>query len=120
VSRIQVINNSKIIQDVPYSKWVGDGKVGPIKCSQSGWVIIRVLTECTGVYRVAMTAPFFIEIGESPKYISKASVEFFLDWARQAAELNAEVDPDKSYTFNAYSKQTIKFWENLLTQANAE
>ena len=120
VSEIQVINNGRIIHSVPHSKWPEDGKIGPIKCTKSGWVVVRALTEDTGTYRFAMTAPFFIEIGGNPKHISKASVEFFLDWARQAAKLNVEVDPGKSYTFDAYSKQTIKFWENLSAQTNAE
>jgi len=120
VSEVQIINNGKIVRSIPYSNWPKNGKIGPIKCAKSGWIVVRALTKDTNTYRFAMTAPYYIEIGDSPKHISKASVEFFLDWARQASELNTEVDPDKKYTFDAYSKKTIKFWEYLSGRANSE
>ena len=120
VTQIQVIYNGKIVSSTPYSQWLETGKIPAINCTETGWVLIRVLTDNPGTYRLAMTAPYFIEIGKTKKRISKKSVEFFLDWAQQATKHNSEITRGKRQTFDAYSKQTIDFWKDLLTKANAE
>jgi len=105
ITEIQIIKNGKIIK---YKKNM------TITFNKSGWFLIRALTENTKTYRFAMTAPYYVEIGNSPKRIDKESVEFFLNWAKEAAKQNHETEPKKRMLFDKYSKETLNFWQNLL------
>ena len=105
IIEIQIIKNGKIEK---YKKNM------MITFDKSGWFLIRALTENNKTYRFAMTGPYFVEIGNTPKQINKESVEFFLNWAKEAAKQNPETEPKKRELFDKYSKETLKFWQNLL------
>ncbi len=105
IAEIQIIKNGKIIK---YKKNM------TVTFNKSGWFLVRALTENTKTYRFAMTAPYYVEIGNSPKRIDKESVEFFLNWAKEAANQNPETEQKKRLLFDKYSKETLKFWQNLL------
>ena len=113
ITQIQIIKNGKVVESVPYSKWRKSKKIGEVIFDKSGWFLIRTLTDNPGTYRFAMTAPYYVEIGDSPKLIDKESVDFFLEWAKQAAERNPETEPEKRALVDKYSKETIEFWENI-------
>jgi len=117
ITAIQIIKNGKIEKSVPYAEWIKTNDIGSITFKKSGWFLIRALTDNPGTYRFAMTGPYYVEIGDSPKRIDKESVEFFLNWAKEAAKRNPETTPDKCALVDKYSKETIKFWKNLLKKS---
>ena len=109
ITDIQIIKNGKVEQ---YKKNM------KITFEKSGWFLIRALTDNPGTYRFAMTGPYYVEIGESAKRIDKESVEFFLDWAKAAANQNPETEQKKRQLFDKYSKETIAFWQELLIKSS--
>ena len=114
ITEIQIIKNGKIEKSVLFDEWKKSKNIGLITFKKSGWFLIRALTENSKTYRFAMTAPFYVEIGGSPNQIDKVSVEFFLNWAKEAAQQNPEIEPKKRVLFDKYSKETLIFWQNLL------
>ena len=113
ITKIQIIKNGKIYKSFLSGEFNKIKNNCDVSFNKSGWFLIRVLTENKKVYRFAMTAPFYVEIGDNPKYIDKKSVEFFLNWAEQAAKRNPETDTEKRKVYDNYSKKTITFWQKL-------
>ena len=113
VTEIQIIKNGEVVESIPYADWENGEVFDLVKFKKSGWVIVRVLTNNEQSYRMAMSAPYYIEIGENKNYINKQDVKFFLDWAKEAAEQNISTIEEERKIFDKYSQETIEFWENL-------
>ena len=114
LTKIQIIKNGKIYKSFSSGEFNKVKNDCDVSFSKSGWFLVRVLTDNPGTYRFAMTAPFYVEIGDKTNYIDKESVKFFLNWAEQAAKRNPETDPEKRKLVDEYSKETITFWKKLL------
>ncbi len=69
-------------------------------------------------YRYAMTAPYYVQIGEQPR-ISKSAATFFLDWVNQrAAKVRVEDDAQRAAVKKNW-EQARAYWQDLVTRANA-
>jgi len=117
MTEIQIIKNGDVISSIAAIDWKNGKQLPSVEFDQSGWFLVRVLTDNAMSYRTALTGPYYVEIGEDPSFVKKEDVRFFLDWAREAAEQNIAADPDERALFDKYSAETIVFWEGLLRQA---
>ncbi len=99
------------------------GKLPPIKFSASGWFLVRAITDNSKTYRYATTAPYFVDVGYHPR-ISRASVQFFLDWTNKRAEEIAaaakSVDSAAAQTAMKYAQQAQAYWKSLLEHSTAD
>ncbi|NLX97335.1 MAG: hypothetical protein GXY83_14290 [Rhodopirellula sp.] len=66
-----------------------------------------------------MTGPYYVEIGERPR-ISKASVEFFLDWIYELARRLKIDDPDRHREMLQQHRQARDWWQDRLELATAD
>ena len=85
VTYLEIVRDGRVENEVRLDKWKEmGGKLPPVKFTESGWFLVRAVTEQSKTYRYAMTAPYYVEIGEERR-ISRASAQFFVDWchARQ-------------------------------------
>ncbi len=95
--------------------------LGTVDFDASGWFLVRAIAENRLTFRFASTAPFYVEIGDARRRISRRSVQFFRDWvderiarikktvtdARQRAEILRDHEAARTY------------WEKRLSEANA-
>jgi hypothetical protein len=97
------------------------GKFPPLKFTESGWFVVRAVTDNTTTYRHASTAPYYVEIGYQPR-ISRESATFFLNWTNnRAAELAAHKDDSPAIqSAKKYAQQAQAYWQNLLGKATRE
>ena len=116
VTEIQIIKNGEVIESLPFEDWKNGEKFDLINFKNSGWFLIRVLTSNVQSYRMAMSAPYYVEIGENKNHINKNDVKFFLDWAKEAADKNISSNENERKIFDKYSKETIEYWEVLYTK----
>ena len=116
MTEIQIIKNGDVVASITSNDWKNGKKLPSVEFDQSGWFLIRVLTDNAQSYRTAMTGPYYVEIGGKPSTINPADVAFFLDWAKEAAEKNIASDPAERALFDKYSEETIAFWEKLNTK----
>ena len=80
VSYLEVIKNGRRVHEVRLADWAkAGGKLPPLAFDESGWFVIRAVTDGADTYRFAATAPYYVEIGYQRR-ISRSSVRFFLDW----------------------------------------
>jgi hypothetical protein len=81
ISHLEVIKDGKIISNIEYNQLTKSSIWSEVTFKESGWLILRVLVKCQPTqYYACITAPYYVEIGDKPRRISRISVLFFLDW----------------------------------------
>jgi hypothetical protein len=120
---LEVIKNGRSEIEANLDEFQASGKLPPIKFDSSGWFLVRAITDNSKTYRYAATAPYYVEIGYRPR-VSRASVQFFLDWTnKRAAEIAEAAKADDSaavQTAQRYVEQAQTYWQALLDKATAE
>ena len=93
-----------------------------IELPRSGWFLVRGLADVPETFRFASTGPFYVEIGDSPRHISRKSVEFFSEWLddRQRRVSRALTDETELSGTLPHYEAARQFWQARLAQANAE
>lgn len=118
VDRVEVIRNGEII-------WTGSGSptgTCQLTFDRSGWFLVRAMTANPRTFRFASTAPWFVEAGNDPDFLSRRSVQFFLDWLaerRDRVPLKLQ-DPKQLAEVLKYHDEALRFWQQRLAQVNAE
>jgi hypothetical protein len=76
------------------------------------------VADLENTYRFASTGPYYVEIGEPARRISRASARFFLDWVEQRSQ---RLESSKGATADdrGLYEQAIRFWQKRVDQANA-
>ena len=79
---------------------------------------MRAITDNPKTFRFASTAPFYVEIGDRQRLISRESAQFFLDWVHERiarVKLDDETQRDEVL---AYHRMAEKFWQEKVENAN--
>jgi hypothetical protein len=87
---------------------------------ESGWFLVRAITDNPKTFRFASTAPYYVEVGDTKRRISRNSARFFLDWARERASRIHLPDRRQEQEVRQYHTQATKFWEQRLAQATVD
>jgi len=121
ISGIEIVRNGEVERTVSFDtlKKAG-GVLGELTFKQSGWFLIRAIADNPKTFRFASTAPYYVEIGEVNRRISKASTQFFLDWVRERAQRVKLTDPKEREEVLQYHKMAEKYWSDLVNRANCE
>lgn len=118
VEYLEVIFNGEKIYQARLDEYARQGgKIPPLKIEESGWIIVRVLTERSETYRMAMTAPFYCEVGEQPR-VSEQAVAFFQSWLDASAESILGSEQAASNPQLPYIDAARKFWAEQASLAN--
>jgi hypothetical protein len=80
---------------------------------ESGWFLVRAISDVPRTFRFASTAPWYVEIGEKPAPPRRADAQFFLDWTkdRAAAVDKAITDDAKRAEVHAEWMKAEAFWQ---------
>jgi hypothetical protein len=118
ISYLEIVQNGRSVQEVRLDQWTeAGGKLPPLKFRESGWFVVRAVTDVGTTHRFASTGPYYVEIGYQPR-ISRAAVQFFLDWLDARANRPLETGADRSA--DPHVERARVFWQELLAKANAE
>jgi len=120
ISSIDVISNGRVVRTLSPAELENNEGQLQLEFPESGWFLVRVLTDVKHTYRFAMTAPFYVEIGEQKNRISKTSAKLFLDWVSSAKENAKQSPPEKQAAIAHYHRRAIRFWQKRLAEANAK
>jgi hypothetical protein len=121
VPALELIKNGRVEQRVSPAP-LSAGKLATITFDRSGWFLVRAVADVPHTFRFASTAPFYVEIGDAKRLVSRSSVKFFQDWlderaARVPQKLNAPAQLEEVLQFHRQAKE---FWKGLLAKVNAE
>lgn len=117
---IEIVKDGHVLRSSTWS--ADDDKVdlGSTKFDASGWFLVRAIADVPHTFRFASTAPFYVEVGELKRRISRKSVQFFLDWAVERSQRVQQNDPQKREQIISHHRDAIAYWRDMLRRANAE
>lgn len=120
VDYLEVVKNGQVVYMKRLDDWAKEGgKIPPLLFKESGWFLVRAVTNLQTTYRFASSGPYYVEIGYQ-KRISKSSAKFFLDWVTERARgLKLENAAEREQVV-AQLRTTRDFWQGLMDKATAE
>lgn len=117
VDYLDVIFNGEKLYEARLDQYAkAGGKIPSLTVEESGWLVVRVVTGREHTYRIAMTAPYYCEVGSSPR-ISESAVSFFQSWLEKSTVQIAKSPQAKTY--GPYLKAARKFWADRKELASA-
>lgn len=120
ISYFELVKNGQVAQSMRYDDLAKTGRFAPLSFDASGWFLVRAVTDVEETYRFATSAPWYVEIGEQPKRVSKVSAHFFLDWLNERREAIEK----KGVALSAEAKKAwdsaTEFWERLAAESNGD
>jgi hypothetical protein len=120
ISYLEIIKNGQAEETVRLDDYQKTGRLPKVRFDRSGWFLVRAVTDLPKTYRFAMTAPYFVEIGYK-KRISRAAVQFFLDWVyERARQIQAIEDPTVRQAVMQAHRQARDYWQGLLKKATVD
>jgi hypothetical protein len=120
VEYLEVVKNGEVVHEVRLDQWVkAQGKLPPVKFDESGWMLIRAVTNNPKTFRFASTGPYYVEIGYEPR-VSKKSAQFFLDWVYERARRIKLDDEEQRREVMQHHKTARDYWQKKVEAANAE
>ncbi len=120
VPSLEVIRDGKLERAVSAEDFARTGSLGRLRFEKSGWFLVRAVAENEKTFRFASTAPWYVEIGESKRRVSRASSRIFVDWVEERIGRVKETDPKKREEVLEHQRRAKAFWEDLLKRADAE
>lgn len=120
VSVIEIIKNGQVERSIAVGSGHQNGSIGEIRFNESGWFLVRAMADVPHTFRFASTGPFYVEVGDSPRRISKASAQFFVDWVRERSSQIQLDDQVQRAEVLQYHQQAEAFWKEKVSKATAE
>jgi hypothetical protein len=122
IAAVELVRDGRIAETAEYDPVSGLARFAPQRFERSGWFLVRARTARTDTYRFASTAPFYVELGASPRRISKRAVTFFAAWVEQRmlAIRNGARDSSELDAMLAPHAAARNFWQAELARANAD
>ena len=122
ISYLEIVKDGQLHKSLRIEEWAKEGRLPEIVFEQSGWFLIRAVTDVEKTYRFASSAPYYVSIGAEPQRISRASVQFFIDWLaerRAMLERGDKTGGKLSDADAAIFDEAERFWNERLTKANS-
>jgi hypothetical protein len=117
---LEVIKDGEVEQRVSALDFARTGSLGTLTFKTSGWFLVRAVAENPRTFRFASTAPFYVEVGDAKRRVSKSAARFFLEWVKERAERVKLDDAQQRGEVLKHHTAAEKFWKELLDRSNAE
>ena len=115
IDYFEMVQNGSVVHSVRLDDFKkAGGRLPKVHFKESGWLVLRVVTNNQNTHRFAMTAPYYVEF-DSKRRVSRDSAQFFLDWTNERIEALGANNPEPDRW-----QKTREFWEDLVAKANAE
>jgi hypothetical protein len=80
IEELEIIRDGRVERRVPAAELAKTGSLGKLTFSSSGWFLVRAIADHPTTFRFASTGPWYVEIGNVKRRVSRASARFFLNW----------------------------------------
>ena len=120
VEYLEVIKNGKVEHEVRLDQYArSGGRLPTLEFQESGWMLVRAVSNYGKSYRLGSSGPYYVEIGKRPR-ISRQSAQFFLSWAKQRIKQIESQQLENAAAILAHHRQAQRFWQTFVDQATAE
>ena len=122
IALLKLIQDGRIVKTMPVANADESQTIefGTVTFGQSGWFLLRAITDNRRTFQFASTAPYYVEIGPTTRRISRSSAQFFLDWVDERMKRIRLTDAEQRNEVLKYHQQARKFWEHRVESANAD
>jgi hypothetical protein len=117
---VEIIRDGEVEKRVSVAQFARTGSLGTLTFKTSGWFLVRAVAENSRTFRFASTAPFYVEVGDAKRRVSKSAVKFFLEWVKERAARVKLEDAKQRDRVLKHHTRAEKFWTERLERANAE
>ncbi len=120
VEYLDVIFNGRTLYEARLDEFAREGgRIPPLEIKESGWLIVRVVTERDFTYRIATTAPYYFEVGGEAR-VSRKACDYFLRWLEKSAQEISGLDEPSQAAAAPYLAAARRFWEERIAAATSE
>ena len=92
---LEIVQDGEVERRVQFEEFARTGSLGTVRFRSSGWFLVRAIADNPKTFRFASTAPFYVEVGDAKRRVSKPSARFFLEWVRERAGRVKLDDPEQ-------------------------
>jgi hypothetical protein len=117
---VEIIRDGEVEKRVSAAQFARTGSLGTLTFETSGWFLVRAIADNPRTFRFASTAPFYVEVGDAKRRVSKSAVKFFLEWVKERAARVKLEDGKQRAEVLQYHTAAEKFWKELLERATTE
>jgi hypothetical protein len=117
---VEIIRDGEMVKRVSLEQIARTGSLGTLTFKRSGWFLVRAVAENPRTFRFASTAPFYVEVGDAKRRVSKSAARFFLAWVKERAARVKLEDAKQRGEVLKHHAAAEKFWKEALERANAE
>jgi len=120
IRAVEIVQNGTVIRSISTALDGQPHSLGQLRFEAPGWFLVRAIADESRTFRFASSGPFYVQGEDGARGISRKSAQFFLDWVHERMEkLQAATDAQREELLDEW-RQAEKFWQEKLTQANAE
>jgi hypothetical protein len=119
---LEIVKNGQVAETIRMDQYIEDvknNKLPKIEFTESGWFLVRAVCDSAKTYHFAMTAPYYVVIGDQPR-VSKKAAQFFLDWVYERAKQIKLDDAEKQKELLDYHRKARDYWKKLVDTATAD
>ncbi len=128
VEYLQIVKNGTVEHEVRLDQFAAQGgKLPPLAFDESGWFLVRAVTNNMKNYQFASSGPYYVEgsgvEGSGKSRISRASVKFFLEWITATEARLRElpgIEDAMRKKLLAEQASAREFFVELMKSANAD
>jgi hypothetical protein len=119
VEYVDVVFNGDAIYHARLDEYAKQGgKIPALPITESGWLVIRVVTQREETYRLATTAPYYVQVDGQTR-ISRRACEMFLKWLEGSIAQQQQTDASAAQAASPYTTAALKFWRDRAASATS-
>jgi hypothetical protein len=120
VEVVEIIRDGHVERRVPAADLKRTGSLGKLTFSSSGWFLVRAIADNDQTFRFASTAPWYVEVGNVKRRVSRASAQFFLDWTDERIKrVKVDERAGREEVLEPH-RRAREYWASLVGTANAD
>ncbi len=122
IRSVELVRDGRVVATASYDAASGRAELEPQTFKQSGWFLVRALTDKTDTFRFASTGPYYVEAQGAPARISREAARFFLTWVNERVAQLEKADNSSSELAELIARHRAArtFWERRLRAATVD
>ncbi len=114
VDYLEVIHNGRVHYSARLDEFaLAGGRIPELTVNESGWVIVRVVTQYQPHFRAAMSAPWYIEF-EGKRRVTREAVAYFQEWQAEYEKRLTKLPADEIARHAPCIRTSRSFWQQRL------
>jgi hypothetical protein len=121
IRELALIKNGEVVDTIDCSDELEQRHTVDLSVDGPSWILVRAIADVNNTFRFATSAPWFFEVPGGEHHISRASVQFFLDWVDERINrVKANIkDESRRERVLAWHNAARQFWTDRLKMSNA-